>query len=389
MRNLHDQQYILHVFSNKTHFETALPILNALNDQYAHIAIFNLSNLNYSKGLEKYLEEYKSLFHDTLVLGSTKSKFDRGIQLLKVKQFIKTILKRHKIQASLQFIEGGDIDWLVIGILKEHNIKTVVLQWAITWEPMYYDRLRQNKSRISYVRSSIGKFVKTLLGINYPSMNYLGDGQADYLLTMGEFWTNQFLKYHNYPHKFIATGNPRFLDLIDLKKYSDKKDILFITGAGTSLYGYSKNDHLRDIDEVYLAYESSQITNKLIHKIHPRDKYKDEIFNLSKKYKNIIVETEQSTTELLKTVLLTIVIRSTVGLEALVAGSKLIVYNNKKQPIGFNYAKYRLAQESQNVEELSYLLKCLNRIDTPAEDMIEYYLKTRNILEDIRNVIEN
>lgn len=29
-------------------------------------------------------------------------------------------------------------------------------------------------------------------GMNYPSMKYLGDGQADYLLTMGDFWTNQF-----------------------------------------------------------------------------------------------------------------------------------------------------------------------------------------------------
>jgi len=334
------------VFSNTTQFETALPMLICYGNMYDFIAIFNLSNKEYSQGLERYLQTYQSKFIKIFTIYPSKTRAQKIIQLIKVKSFVKDSLYHFYIKASIQFIEGGDIDWLVIGVFKENNIKTIVMQWAITWEPSYYDNLKQSK-RIN-IRPIINKIIKIMLGLNYPTMKYLGDGQADYLLTMGEFWTNQFLKYHNYPDKFIATGNPRFLDLIDLKGYPNKQNILFITGAGTSLYGYSKNNHLKDIEEVYLAYQKSGISN----------------------------ETQKATTELLKTTLITIIIRSTVGLEALISGSKLIVYNNNKQLIGFNYAKHNLAKEAKNIKELTYLLKNHESIDRPKENKIEYYIKT-------------
>jgi len=362
-------------------------MLICYGNMYDFIAIFNLSNKEYSQGLERYLQTYQSKFIKIFTIYPSKTSAQKIIQLIKVKSFVKDSLYHFYIKASIQFIEGGDIDWLVIGVFKENNIKTIVMQWAITWEPSYYDNLKQSK-RIN-IRPIINKIIKIMLGLNYPTMKYLGDGQADYLLTMGEFWTNQFLKYHNYPDKFIATGNPRFLDLIDLKGYPNKQNILFITGAGTSLYGYSKNNHLKDIEEVYLAYQKSGISNRLVHKVHPRDICKEEIINLSKNYKNIIVETQKATTELLKTTLITIIIRSTVGLEALISGSKLIVYNNNKQLIGFNYAKHNLAKEAKNIKELTYLLKNHESIDRPKENKIEYYIKTRNILENIENVIKN
>jgi len=223
------------VFSNKTHFETALPILKHFKDKYNYIAIFNLSNLNYSKGLAEYLEKYRAFFPDILVLNTLSSKAHRIKQLIQVKKFVKKSIRNYQTQSSIQFIEGSDIDWLVIGVLKENRIKTIVLQWAITWEPSYYDNLHGKKSIIQVFKSKINIITRSLLGLNYPSMKYLGDGQADYLLTMGEFWTNQFLKYHNKKNKFITIGNPRFLNLVKLREYTDKKDILFITGAGTSL----------------------------------------------------------------------------------------------------------------------------------------------------------
>lgn len=375
------------VFSNKTHFETALPILEYFQDKYDYVAIFNLSNPNYSKGLREYLEKYRELFQDILVLNTLSSKIERIKQLLQVKKFVQNCIKTCDIQSSIQFIEGSDIDWLVIGVLKENNIRTVVLQWGITWEPSYYDGLHGKNTVIKKIKSKIHKVIKIVLGLNYPSMKYLGDGQSDYLLTMGDFWTNQFLKYHNKKDKFISVGNPRFLDLVTLKEHSNKKDILFITGAGTSLYGYGSEKHLEDIKNVYSAYVEANIPNILIHKIHPRDKFAIEIEQLAKKYKNIKVEISISTTELLKNTMVTIVIRSTVGLEALISGSKLVIYNNGNQSIGFNYANYGLATEVSNNNELKNLLINIESIKQPSCDEIEYYIKTKDIMKDLEYVI--
>lgn len=375
------------VFSNKTHFETALPILEYFQDKYDYVAIFNLSNPNYSKGLMEYLEKYRELFQDILVLNTLSSKIERIKQLLQVKKFVQNCIKTCDIQSSIQFIEGSDIDWLVIGVLKENNIRTVVLQWGITWEPRYYDGLHGNNTVIKKIKSIIHKIFKIILGLNYPTMKYLGDGQSDYLLTMGDFWTNQFLKYHNKKDKFISVGNPRFLDLTQSREISDKKDILFITGAGTSLYGYDSEKHLEDIKNIYEAYSKANIENKLIHKIHPRDKFVSKIEQLAKKYKNIKVEQLVPTIELLKTSLVTIIIRSTVGLEALIAGSKLVVYNNGSQSIGFNYANYGLAMEVSNNNELKNLLANIESIKQPSCDEIEYYIKTKDIMKDLKYVI--
>ncbi|GAB6045591.1 hypothetical protein JCM11957_11890 [Caminibacter profundus] len=167
----------------------------------------------------------------------------------------------------------------------------------------------------------------------------------------------------------------------------EKKNILFVTGAGSLLYGYNKEKHLKDIEEVYLAFEKSNINRKLIHKIHPRDQYTNDILNMSKKFKNIEVKTNELMEDLLKDIYLTIVIRSTVGLEALVAGSRLLVYNNSNQIIGFNYAKYNLAKEAKNIEELSDLLANSDKMDLPKN--IEYFVKTEKVLEDIKYVIES
>ncbi|GAB6045592.1 hypothetical protein JCM11957_11900 [Caminibacter profundus] len=214
-------QKILFVFSNKTHFETALPILNFLKDKYKFLGIFNFIDTKYSKGLEKYLEKYENLFEEIFLIKDNNFFTKHITNYLKIKKILLKWLKEKNIISSIQFIEGGYIDWLVIGVLKENNIKTIVLQWAITWEPSYYDKLR-NKN-ITFIKQVIKKVIRKFLMIDYPTMKYLGDGNADYLLTMGEFWTKQFLKYHNYPYKFIATGNPRFLKLTTLKSFGKKK----------------------------------------------------------------------------------------------------------------------------------------------------------------------
>jgi hypothetical protein len=375
---------ILFVFSNKTHFETALPILYYLKDKYKFLAIFNFIDKEYSKGLENYFKKYRNLFEETFSI-TDDNFFTKNISnYLKVKKVLSNWIKNNNIITSFQFIEGGYIDWLVIGILKENNIKTIVLQWAITWEPRYYDMLRSKN--IIFIKQVIKKMIKKLLKIDYPTMKYLGNGNADYLLTMGEFWTQQFLKYHNYPDKFITTGNPRFLKLTALKEF-EKKHILFVTGAGSKLYNYDKKKHLKDIEDVYLAFERSNINKKLIHKIHPRDVYINDILKLSKNFPNVEVKTNGLMEDILKNIYLTIVIRSTVGFEALVAGSKLLVYNNSNQSIGFNYAKYNLAKEAKNIEELSTMLINSDQIDIPEN--IEYFIKTKNVLIDIKNVIEN
>lgn len=370
---------ILFVFSNKTHFETALPLINFLKEEYEFLAIFNFVDVKYSKGLDEYLNKYENLFKEVFVIDKNDIFSKHIVNYLKLKRILRDWIKKYDIISSLQFIEGGYIDWLVIGVLKEHKIKTVVLQWAITGVPEFY-KTYQNSFKIV-----IKKFLKKVLNINYPTMKYLGDGNADYLLTMGEFWTKQFLKHHNYPHKFITTGNPRFLELTTLKNYKKDK-VLFVTGAATSLYSYAKEKHLQDIEEVYIAYKKSGIKNIFIHKTHPRDIYVEDIKKLADKY-NILLETQKTTSEILKDVYLTIVIRSTVGFEALISGSKLVVYNNGNQTFGFNFADHNLAKETKNIDELSIFLKNLHTLNYPEN--IEYFIKTENILEDIKNVIES
>lgn len=377
---------IIFVFSNKTHFQTAIPLLERLKDTYEFIAIFNLSNKQYSSGLEEYFLTYQHYFKENLCLENGVTKINHLSNLFKVKKFIKTIMLKYPIKSSIQFIEGADIDWLVIGLLREKDIRTVVLQWAITWEPIYYDEMKKNKFK-AMLKRNLYKIFKVLLGLNYRTMQYLGDGNAKYLVTMGDFWTEQFSRHHAYPNKFISVGNPRFLDLIKLRDIKNKDKILFITGAGTSLYGYAKNKHLEDIKEIYEAYAKANCKNSLIHKLHPRDKYVEEIILLSKQYSNIKIETKKSTSELLAHTLLTIIIRSTVGLEALIAGSKLVVYNNESQVIGFNYAKYNLAREVYNTNELRGLLQSIETLNIVDKKVVEFYIKTKNIVEDIVDVI--
>jgi len=380
------KSYVLFVFSNKTHFETALPLLKYWQNRYHFIGIFNFSNEHYAQGLKAYMDEHESFFKDMLVLLPADSKWALLQNLLRVKAYMREKIQTRHILSSIQFIEGADIDWLVIGLLKEARIRTVVLQWAITWEPVYYDRMKKNK-KISVLKRGLQCLVKSLFGLRYPTMRYLGDGAADYLLTMGAYWTEQFMKHHDRPGKFITTGNPRFMGLVTLREISNKNQILFVTGAGTSLYGYDKAKHLEDIKEVYRAYQISGSQYILIHKVHPRDKYADEIKKLATKYNNIVVETQKSIEMLLTHTILTVTIRSTVGLEALTAGSKLVVYNNANQIIGFNYAEHGLAKEVDTIETLSGVFEDVTQCRSVDQNRLERYVKSQYIIEDICDVV--
>jgi len=381
--------FLLFVFSNKTQFETAIPLFTLLKAQYRFAAIFNVSNANYAKGLDAYERQYAQMFAYRLSLGASKGLRGKIGRLFRVKGFVKGLLAKNTVHASVQFTEGADIDWLVIGLLKEARVKSVVIQWAVTWEPSYYDALHrmQGSVRFAAFKRKIVSLAKVLIGMPYPTMRYYGDGASDYILTMGEFWTEQFLRHHPYKGKFVTTGNPRFVSLSSLRRFPDKRHILFVTGAATVLYGYTKRKHLQDIEEVYAGYRKSGARGKLIHKVHPRDKYREEIVRLAESFDGVEVETEASVESLLPEIFVTIIIRSTVGLEALAAGSRLIVYNNARQMIGFNYASYGLAHEVQNAESLASALEYSDMIVRPSFEKVSLFIKTERVLEDVCDVI--
>lgn len=375
---------ILCVFSNKTHLETALPVLVELKDEYQFIGVFNFISTEYSVGLNQLLKQHNELFIEHYSIEEITSYYERYIVLLRLKKFIITCHKKMSFSHSLQFSEGGDVDWLVIGVLKSLNVKTVVMQWAITWEPKFYDRRQDYPMKVKF---AVNKAIKKLLNIDYLMMSYLGDGGADYLLTMGEHWTKQFQKFHDKPKKFITTGNPRFQDLAE-ERSQDKTIVLLITGAATMLRGYDKSFHIQDIKDIYEAYNDSMCDLTLIHRVHPRDNTIDSIKKLAAEFENVELSLQGVTQDWLPKAKIVILIRSTVGLEALLAGANLIVFNNGRQEIGFNYADNNLAVETKTKEQLATVLSNYKELKKVADSEINHFVKTDNVMKIIKSVFK-
>lgn len=353
---------IIVAVSNKTQFETFLSLRTQLHNEgykYRYILIQTMTNPNYDAGLAEAVEQHESLFINIIRIKKLPA-VAHLLQMIFFKRRLTYYFQQPETTLALTFSEGGAVDWIVIGLAKRWQTLSICMQWAITWPDALYEKLRQSPPHRTIGLSAIKNIVKILLGFNFKKMTCFGNGNADVVLTMGDFWT-QFLS-EKYPllarqEKFITLGHPAWTRYKDISKRKDRKHLVFCTGAGPAIWNTSSEDHLNTIRAVYSACQpflnTHQIT--LYHKPHPRDKHHDAIRELSADYSNIVITTS-SLYDVFSRSYRMITIRSTTGFEALLAGLDVIIFDDDTHDIGFDYSKHHLAKKATNPQELVAIL---------------------------------
>ena len=360
-------------FSNATQFDTVVPLIEELIARNERVVAFvNSLAEAYAAGLGEKIATRKELFAEILPIDLPNNAVVRFLAYLKIKRILKKKIDLYRPKAIITFTEGGSVEWLFLGVAREKGIKAITIQWAIVWEPYIYDAMHKRKPRLAEKAIGRKRFILSLFGLNYPRMKYYGDGNAERILTMGDFWTQQFKKVHpQLKEKFVTFGVPRFAKY---RPQSEKEGYaLFTSGAGAFLYDYKKEDHLSEIRDIYEAARKAGM--RLLHKPHPRDPVKNDIDALAAQYQNVSV-TFENLDRLLPSANCLLTIRSTTGFEALLCGTPVIVYETGKQSIGFDYAAHGLASKAKSVVELVNLL--VNEPFMPSQDQVASYVQTRS-----------
>lgn len=369
--------------TNISQLDTAIEIAS-LKEFSIELIVVNQVGL--SKGLEKKAKDFKKEF-TSISFFKLSDRFKK-VQLLKLVLYFwyraiksKSLISKKNFIVTL-FTEGGRYEWIIASICKSFSIKSVCMQWALTWNPKDYQEINPGRydmeDRVGIMQKILGK----ILCYRPVRMNYLGDGACDKVFTLGRYWKEQLeLNHPSRKKKFVATGNPRF-------KYSTSKKeniITFATGAGTAMYGNSIESHLENIKNVYQG--TFEFCNEkrwiLVHKLHPRDKATERIQSLSQNYPHVKVMTTGDTAKLLKKSKLTLVFRSTVGLEALLSNNKLIVIDYSSIYIGFDYSKFGLAEKVHTNIELDEKIREVVTKENVINNNI-YNFVEQNSLENIK-----
>lgn len=384
---------VVFCFSNQSHFAASLPLIRALRafSPDMHIfAIADLADSHYAAGLGAILEQNKYLFTDCLVFPSSLNMgiFSKLKGFLTTKKRIACFLKKACAQQVFAFTEGGRIEWLVLGLARRAQAQTYCIQWAITWKPEIYRRLRADRDLIKVVFLRL--FMK-LLGADFLRMKYLGDGGADVLLTLGDYFTRQFEGVHpTHVGKFKSFGQSSFVSLLDLREKPKRNVAVLTTGAGTFLYSSSRDNHLADIRDIYEAFSLARAQGSetiLLHRPHPRDVCLDDIKLLAEGYDGVEV-TARPLAEILDGARYLVTIRSTSGFEALISGVPVFIYQSGRIDIPFNFADEGLADAARDVSGLSALMLQKEPFLAPLEK-VEEYVRVTNVLEEFVALCNN
>ena len=379
-KNVKTDRNFIFCVANITQYETALPLIDFIQTNYqAEVSIIvNNMQPSYTGNLPVIVQNDARRYQQVQIIN--KAQLNKLLFFLSLKQQLqKLVIYKGEKTLYFGFTEGGTIEWFLIGVLKKMGVKTTVIQWAITWKPDIYKRLKGHdkesfKAVIKQLKKIIHCAFAAALNLPYQKMRFSGDGPADHILTMGEFWSRQFKSTHpKKKHKFSTFGNPRFAHY----KPINQKDnyILLTTGAGVSLYKDDAKARLKDFENIYEAAQEAGI--KLIHKPHPRDPSYSDIASLARKYSNITVSMNDVVSLIGKAKAL-ITVRSTTGLEALLLHTPVIIFDKGDQILGFDFAESGLATKVRNEIELTTLLKKGN-FYLPNVNQIEHFISIDNL----------
>jgi len=376
--------------SNSTHLDIVDKLIPAFKSKGVDVHVIgDLSRKRYSGNLEEKLRILKQRTAleaiNVSIVGCRLSFFRFWDELKLDRKFHKIFSQVH---ALITFTEGGVSEWIALGVAGKLGIPKNCIQWAITWEPFVYNELHKRDLSKPRARDLVISLIRSILGLSYKRMIYFGDGGADKIFVLGEYWRQQFIKHHNNSQKFVVTGSPSFeVNGCDIKK---EKTVVLALGAGTSLYSDDTCKHLNKIELIYSVFSelNSYTDYKLLHKIHPRDYNTEKISELAKKYPRVeVVDNSKDIKPVLDLSEILITVRSTAGLEGLVRKVKVIVFDDDNETIGFDYSKHCLALKASDKSSLEIALKASKK-SIFDKGNVKYFIESSNCSKKIVNEVK-
>ena len=269
----------------------------------------------------------------------------------------------------LTFTEGGCIEWIYLSAARHHKIHSTCIQWSITWPKKFYD------DNLSYKKWVIKKFkykaINTLrraVGIKGHPMEYLGDGLAERVLTIGDFWTQQLISNHEKLSKKFFTYGMHFKAFAKVPP----KRVVIILGAESGL-GYTHASKF--LEEISILIEKLKyfIDKKYIISVRPHPRETRENMAVIQKFcDGFQCEINDSSVELdLSDVKAVFVKRSTLGFQAAYNEIPLFVYGQIDQR-GFDYAEHGLGKDFETVEinETDFEKLCNEALDAELSSYV-------------------
>ena len=272
----------------------------------------------------------------------------------------------------LTFTEGGCAEWIYLSAAKYYKIDSTCIQWSITWPKKFYDGNLSYKAWVlKKLKYKAVNTIRRVVGIKGRPMEYLGDGLADRVLTIGEFWTRQLKQNHkSLSEKFFTYGMP-FKTITKIKP----NRVVIILGAESGLGYTHASKFLEEISNLIdkLKYF---IDEKYIISVrpHPRET-KENMEMIQNICINFQCEINDSKVELdLSDVKAILIKRSTLGFQAVHNKIPLFVYGQPDQR-GFDYARHGLGKDFETVEfnETNFEILCN---EAPDADLSTYVRTT-------------
>lgn len=324
------------------------------------------------------------------------------------KSFTKKSIKKSinndsiKLSALLDYLEKNidcNVDRIIIGYLKNIN-KTSLLYIRKYYAYKYFfnknsnvkailsygENLSQSKPILDAAKSSnvytyglqhgvIGKYN---IAYNFSKYESLKEPYPHKTFVWGEIWKNDLLNYGAYNKKsIIIVGQPRTDIISHYKSYIETKPNRFVFFSQPQ----------PDKEERYLAAKTlikvikNYLDLELIIKLHPAEN--DDIYSdLIKKHSatNVSVETRLDTYSLISSSEIGITCYSTVGMEILLFGKKLIVFDSKEKDLA-GYLKNNIAYHAKNEYDLKEIIENYLQNNLPKLK-VDQYLSSINYCLD-------
>lgn len=148
-----------------------------------------------------------------------------------------------------------------------------------------------------------------------------------YIAAYGDSMKEILIKYGAKPESIVVTGNPKFDAICQRRNNASKKEVLLLTDYMVEFGLWSSRKRRDFVLDVYRAVESLP-EYKLVIKIHP-------VMENLRSYRAIIdglpnpprLYQKENVADLIADCAVAITVLSSTGLEAMVAGKPLVVYN--------------------------------------------------------------